>query len=306
MAYIIRINDTEACVLSNAEEIRLLQHTGANQPISETRSPTPDFPCSIRLSTSRFPPRPLPSKPRHSRAARSSPPMFGKNPGTPAKLMLQADRASLTADGADISRIIVSAVDENGTETPDCNADITFTLEGNGQLIGENPVKLRAGKMIILAQSSFSPGKLSIRASANGLAPASTEVVTTAPPSSVDMPADLPAKQPTTARLIVKGGERATVQAQPLVFEAKQNVEPDRWIESDPIMLDTSAPLSISGGEYRVYTVQLDRQIRQSRRWRRRFCPCEVLRQSTRNQHRDPHGWKSKGAVHRDNPPVIH
>lgn len=254
MAYIIRINDTEACVFSNSEEVRLLQQTGANQAIAETRKPDTGFsllhpPFHFKVS-----PEATALKAEALKGGKVVASYVWKKPGKPTKLMLQADRSSLTADGADISRIIVSAVDENGTDTPACDADITFTLEGNGQLIGENPVKLRAGKMIILAQSSFSPGKISIRASAIGFVPAFTEVVTTAPPSSVDMPIDLPAKQPTTARLIVKGGNSSTVQAQSLAFEAKQTAEPDQWIESDPIMLDVSAPLSITGGEYRIYT----------------------------------------------------
>ena len=254
MAYIIRINDTEACVLSNAEEIRLTQQTGAGQPMTETRKPDTGF--SLRHPPFHF--KVLPQ----ATALKAEALMGGKvvassvwkKPGKPTQLKLHADRESLVADGADISRIIVSAVDENGTETPDCTADITFSLEGNGQLIGENPVKLRAGKMIILVQSAFSPSKLSIRASATGLASAATEVVTTAAPASMDMPAKLSAKQPSTARLIVKGGTSAAVETQTLAFEPKNGVEPDSWVESDPIMLDDSASLSISGGEYRIYT----------------------------------------------------
>lgn len=41
-----------------------------------------------------------------------------RQPGKPAKLMLHADRSSLTADGSDISRIIASTLAENGTATP--------------------------------------------------------------------------------------------------------------------------------------------------------------------------------------------
>jgi beta-galactosidase len=254
MAYIIRINETEACVVSNGEEVRLLQHTGTGQPTSETRKPDTGF--SLRHPPFHFKvsPQATALKAEALKGGKVVASHVWKKPGPPAKLTLQADRASITADGADISRIIVSAVDANGTETPACTADISFSLEGNGQLIGENPVQLRAGKMIILAQSSFSPGKITIRASAKGLAPASTELLTTAPPPGIDMPSELPAKQPSSTRLIVKGGQTIEVAKQALAFEAKQNVEADQWIESDPIMLDVSAPLAINGGEYRIYT----------------------------------------------------
>ncbi len=177
-----------------------------------------------------------------------------KKPGTAAKLVLVADRPVLTADGADISRIIVSAVDAQGTEVPLCSDEVTFSIEGNGQLIGENPVKLRAGKMMILAQSSFVPGNIKISASAKGLAADSTRVTTQAVSSDTDIPASLPVRKPTTARLIVRGGNAAVAKAQPLVFQPKKNVAPGVWIESDPIMLDVSSPISITGGEYRIYT----------------------------------------------------
>lgn len=254
MAYIIRINETEACVLSNAEEIRLLQHTGNGQTIVETRKPDAGFALRHPPFHFKVSPSATALKAEALKDGKVVASHVWKQPGKPAKLVLQADRSTLAADGSDISRIVVSAVDENGTDTPGCNAEISFALDGNGQLIGENPVKLRAGKMIILAQSAFSPGTLRIRAAAAGLTAASVEVATTAPPASVDMPVDLPAKHPSGARLIVKGGQSAAVQSRPLAFEARQNAGPDRWIESDPIMLEASAQLSITGGEYRIYT----------------------------------------------------
>jgi beta-galactosidase len=101
------------------------------------------------------------------------------------------------ADGADLSRVIVTAVDANGTPVDTCEAPVTFTIEGLGQLIGENPVRLRAGKMIILAQSGFVPDKLTILAKSDGLRAAQVTVRTEPVPANVDMPANLPARQPT-------------------------------------------------------------------------------------------------------------
>ena len=253
MVYIVRINPTEVCVFSNCEQVRLLQDTGKGKPTGETRKPDSGFallhpPFHFKVSPDATA---LKAEALIGGAVKAS--HLWRKPGSPAKLVLEADRPSLTADGADISRIIVSAVDANGTAV-DCNEQITFSLEGDGQLIGENPVKLRAGKIIILAQSAFTPGTLKIRASAAGLTPATTEVTTMAVPAGVDMPATLPAKQPTTSRLIVTGGNSGATKAQTLAFEPRKDVAPDTWIESDPIMLDSSAPLTITGGEYRVYT----------------------------------------------------
>jgi hypothetical protein len=69
---------------------------------------------------------------------------------------------------------------------------ITFSVEGFGQLIGENPVKLRCGKNIILAQSAFRPGQMTITAASAGLHQASVIVKTVPIGPDVDMPKDLP------------------------------------------------------------------------------------------------------------------
>ena len=254
MAYIIRINDTDACVVSNCEEIRLIQDTGGTDRPSETRKPDSGFALHHPPFHFKVSPTATALKAEGLIAGKVVTTDLWRKPGKPARLVLQADRSEITADGADISRIIVSAVDRNGTEVPASTDEVTFAIEGAGQLIGENPVKLRAGKIIILAQSSFIPGKIRITASAQDLVPATTEVTTHAVPAGVDMPGDLPANQPSTAGLIVKGGSAATVKAQSLSFDPKTDAAPDTWIESDPIMLDASAAISITGGEYRIYT----------------------------------------------------
>ena len=66
--------------------------------------------------------------------------------GKAVALTLETDRPTISADGADLSRIIVTAIDAKGTPVDTCEVQVTFTIEGHGQLIGENPVKLRAGR----------------------------------------------------------------------------------------------------------------------------------------------------------------
>ena len=84
--------------------------------------------------------------------------------GPPVALALEADRPVITADGADLSRVIVTAVDTGGTPVDTCALPVTFSVEGLGQLIGENRTGLRAGKMIILPQSAFVPAEMTIKA----------------------------------------------------------------------------------------------------------------------------------------------
>jgi len=255
MAYIIRINDTEACVVSNCDEIRLLQHTGGSATTdSETRKPDADYALNHPPFHFKVSPQATTLKAEGLIGGKVVTSHVWRKPGAPAQLILQADRSEITADGSEISRIIVSALDENGTEVPTSTNEVAFKITGNGQLIGENPVKLRAGKMIILAQSSFVPGDIQIIATAEGLTSASATVSTRPVAPSVDMPAKLPAMKPANKPLIRGDGSPTVLKPQVLAFVPKQHVEPNTWIESNPIMLDNAASLSITGGEYRIYT----------------------------------------------------
>jgi beta-galactosidase len=139
-----------------------------------------------------------------------------REPGKPVALAVEADRASITADGADLSRIIVTAVDTNGTAIDTSKAPVTFTIDGIGQLIGENPAKLRAGKMIILAQSGFVASDLTITATSPGLRPAHVTVNTVPVGPIVDMPKNLPALQPSQRTLVPK-----STPATPALVKAK-------------------------------------------------------------------------------------
>jgi len=67
----------------------------------------------------------------------------------------------------------------------------------------------------------------------------------------VDLPTGVPA---TRQNILVKGGGAVVAKASALRFEPKNNVEPDVWVESAPILLAADASLAIQGGEYRIYT----------------------------------------------------
>ncbi len=202
MAYVVRIDNTHAAVFSNCERVTLWQDEGAGYKKLGTRKPETSYsaengkeiqyalrhpPFLFAISTNA-----LALKAEGLLGNTVSATAEWKKPGPPAALLLEADRPTITADGADLSRIIVFAVDSNNVPVETCSGAITFSVEGEGQLIGENPVNLRAGKMIILAQSAFVPGKITIKASAPGLTPASVVVETKPVGPDVDMPKNLP------------------------------------------------------------------------------------------------------------------
>ncbi len=207
MAYVVRIDDTHAAVFSNCEQVRLLADEGQGYHKLATQKPDTSFttPEGKEIQYALHHPPYHFTVPILASALKAEGLINGavkatyewRKFGTPVALTLEADRPTLTADGADLSRIIVTAVDINGTPVDTCNAAIMFSVEGLGQLIGENPVRLRAGKMIILAQSAFVPGEMTITAAASGLRSATVTVKTLPVPADADMPKDLPANQPT-------------------------------------------------------------------------------------------------------------
>jgi len=211
MAYIVRIDGTHAAVFSNCQRVRLRQDVGHGYKLVATQQPDTGFTTpkgewvnyALRHPPFHFTVAPdakaLKAEGLTSGAVKAT--YEWKEAGAPVALQLEADRPSIVADGADLSRIIVTAIDKNGTAVDTCDVPVTFSIEGMGQLVGENPAKLRAGKMIILAQSAFVPGDMTIRVSANGLRGASVTVKSQPVPPRVDMPKELPAKQP-TQRLI--------------------------------------------------------------------------------------------------------
>jgi beta-galactosidase len=217
MAYVVRIDSTHAAVFSNCELVRLLQDDGSGYKLLGIQMPDKSFTASdgreIQYAL-HHPPFHF-TIPANAKALKAEGLIGGyvkatyewKRFGAPVALTLNADRPTITAGGADLSRIIVTAVDTNGTPVDTCKAPVTFDIEGVGQLIGENPVKLRAGKMIILAQSGFVPGVLRISAQAEGMRPAEVIVNMQPVPADVDMPKDLAVNQP-TKRIIVTEPQR--------------------------------------------------------------------------------------------------
>jgi len=106
----------------------------------------------------------------------------------PVALKLESDFDTIIADGADWTRIIASVVDKDGTVVCDYqwnkreylpdNSSVKFSITGNGKLVGDNPVLLEAGRMIILAQSTMEPGEMTIKAESEGVKSAETTIVT--------------------------------------------------------------------------------------------------------------------------------
>ncbi|MFV8465474.1 glycoside hydrolase family 2 TIM barrel-domain containing protein [Flavobacterium sp. LB1P62] len=105
-----------------------------------------------------------------------------KTAGAPASLKLSPDRATIKADGNDLSFVTVDITDANGVLSPNANNEIQFSLKGNGKIVGVcsgDPVSHESykgtkhtalnGKCLVVIQAGNQAKKLELTASANGL-----------------------------------------------------------------------------------------------------------------------------------------
>jgi beta-galactosidase len=113
--------------------------------------------------------------------------------GLPAALVLRPDRATIAADGEDLTVITVEVVDAAGRVVPTADDLVTFAITGPGKLIGvgngdpssHEPDKASErhafnGLCCAIVQATKSAGSLQITATAPGRATATIVVTATA------------------------------------------------------------------------------------------------------------------------------
>ena len=103
-----------------------------------------------------------------------------RTPLKPEKIALTVDLSGkeLEAGKNDIVFIYASITDANGTIIPDDNRAVTFTVEGDAELIGDNPRNAEAGISTILLMSGKTSGVIKVRASVEGLTSGEMEIKT--------------------------------------------------------------------------------------------------------------------------------
>ncbi len=97
-----------------------------------------------------------------------------RTPGSSRRLVLQGEDADLFGDGADMTRVVATAVDERGT--PVLTEDRRIFIEvNNGEFIGESPIHLEGGRIAFYVQSRAGHTlPITVRAMAEGLDPSET------------------------------------------------------------------------------------------------------------------------------------
>ena len=80
------------------------------------------------------------------------------------RLALVADDAELVADGVDATRVVFAATDRFGAPRPFVGGEVTFSLDGPGVLIGDNPFALIGGAGAVWLRATEQPGKVRLTA----------------------------------------------------------------------------------------------------------------------------------------------
>jgi beta-galactosidase len=102
--------------------------------------------------------------------------------GNPAQIKLTADRATIQADGFDLSYITVEVTDAQEHTHPTADNNIFFTINGPGKILAvgsSNPVseemyvgnqrKVHRGRALVVVKSTDEPGEIKFVAQADGL-----------------------------------------------------------------------------------------------------------------------------------------
>lgn len=102
--------------------------------------------------------------------------------GDPAKIIMKADRSTLSCDGRDISFIEISTVDKDGVEVGNARNRIKLEVSGAGRLVGldngdstdydsykGDNRRLFSGKLLAMIQSCDEEGEITVKASSVGL-----------------------------------------------------------------------------------------------------------------------------------------
>jgi beta-galactosidase len=111
--------------------------------------------------------------------------------GTAAKLALTPDRASIAADGSDLSYVEIDVVDAQGVVVPKAGATITVSIDGPGTLVGldagdstnHDSYKGKShaafnGKLMAIVQATTTAGAVTVNATSSDLASGTASITT--------------------------------------------------------------------------------------------------------------------------------
>ena len=99
-----------------------------------------------------------------------------RTPGAAHHLQLSYDRSGRDAATQDVVFVYASVVDANGTVLPEATTAVRFAVQGDAELVGDNPVRAEAGIATVLLKTGLSKGPLRLTATAEGVTEASLKL----------------------------------------------------------------------------------------------------------------------------------
>ena len=101
-----------------------------------------------------------------------------RTPEQPAAIKVWIDESGRPFQKAvnDVVFFYAAIVDRNGTIVPDAAGSVTFTLAGDAEFVGMNPIEAEAGIATILLKAGKTGGAISITAKSNGLKPGEIKI----------------------------------------------------------------------------------------------------------------------------------
>ncbi len=102
-----------------------------------------------------------------------------RTPGPAVGLKLTIDRSGKDPQAGqnDVVFVYAEVVDAQGTVVPDAKLPVRFTVAGDAQLTGDNPIKAEAGIATVLLTIGQKSGPVQVSATAVGLKPTSMTVI---------------------------------------------------------------------------------------------------------------------------------
>ena len=111
-----------------------------------------------------------------------------KTAGEASQIRLTPDRREITADGRDLSYVLVEVLDDNGVLCPWAENDIKFEVTGSGRNVGVDngsPISMERfkddhrkafyGKAMLIVQNDGTPGQINVKATSDGLKSSETK-----------------------------------------------------------------------------------------------------------------------------------
>lgn len=176
----------------------------------------------------------------------------------PAQVRLTPDREVITADGLDLSYILVEILDSEGNLVPTADNNVKFQISGNGKIVGVDngdatevtqsykgsERKAYSGKAMVIVQSTTDMGSFALTASSGGLRSDKAKVFTA---DSLEEEQLLGYEDPET--IYVKKGEDPKLPETVAAVYSSQKREEKRvaWEKIDPEALQRPGMIRVKG-----------------------------------------------------------